>query len=302
MRVLSVDLGIRHLAWFTGELHADESADVGTRDPPLLHVIGVGTSIEWDVVDIVPPPGVDNVNLVRVEELVPWLQTGFTQHKRRMLYLGEQPVERVYLEQQPVGTGEAAARNIKTKVLSHVLQALILQELPGIQIEFVSPRKKLRHAAHVLGKAPETYADNKRAAKLLTPRALRSLGGAAHALEFETRKGKKDDLADSFLQAVYAYEDNLEEVCIQRRREARQEKREVNAAEPKRKRASKKSRDSSETYVATAAASAALVGPLDLSLDISSLGALGTGDVSMLPVLSMHVPTLVPTVEDSSNR
>lgn len=293
MRILSVDLGIRHLAWFTGELHAEESAlDVSTRDPPLRHVVSMGADIEWHVVDIVPPPGVDNVNLVRVEELVPWLQTGFTQHKRRMLFLGEQPVERVYLEQQPVGTGEAATRNIKTKVLSHVLQALILQELPGTQIEFVSPRKKLRHAAHVLGKAPETYADNKRAAKLLTPRALRSLGGAEHALEFEKRKGKKDDLADAFLQAVYAYEDNIEEVCAQRRRDVRQEKKEK-AAEPKRKRASKK--PARETYVATAAASAALVGSLDAG---PALGALSP------PTLSLHVPTVVPTVEflnDSSN-
>ena len=262
MRILSVDIGIRHMAWFTGTLCLGEPSQCSV---PMQHVASVAAAYQWELVDIVPPEaGVDNVNTLRVEDLVPWLVRSFEAIKERMLFTDNHAVEHVFLEQQPLGTGEAAARNIKTKVLSHLLQACILRELPGVAITFVSPRKKLRHAQVALGRAPETYADNKRAAKLLTPLVLRQLGAAAAALDFERRKGKKDDLADALLQGLYAAEDWAEE---ERKRIKRVQKSQepVREKKPPAKRAKK-----AQVDALTAAASASLLGPLPPSASSSS--------------------------------
>ncbi len=223
VHVLSVDVGTRHLAWFSGELIQFTSsiecaaAAAPLDNPPIfkhVHRICDDKNSEWHVMDIVPSDSlIQNVNEARVEDLVPWLQSAFTQNKHKMLYVGDFCVERVYIEQQPMGIGVAAARNIKTKVLSHVLQALILQEFPNMMITFVSPRIKLRHASLALGKTPETYADNKRAAKKLTPILLKKLSAPKLLTTFEQRKGKKDDLADSLLQAIYAFDDECEALC-----------------------------------------------------------------------------------------
>lgn len=267
MRVLSVDVGIRHLAWFAGEIEGR----VGEGVSPLCHVTCVLEQHNWQVVDIVPK-GITNVNEVRVEELVPWMLAAFHQHKPSMLG-HDGTLERVYLEQQPLGSGPAAARNIKTKVLSHILQALILQEIPSLAVVFVSPRKKIRHAALVLGHAPETYNDNKKAAKLLAPRLLRDLGALKLADWYERAKGKKDDLADSLLQAIYAVDDEFEEQRLQ----AGRDQRAKTALEPKRP-AKRKKTDQKVSVEATAAASAAVLGRLPSSGVTESLA---TGALSL---------------------
>lgn len=262
MRILSVDVGIRHLAWFRGVMSG--AANGGAS--PLSHVSRVDETAEWHVEDIVPADGPTNVNEIRVEDVVPWMLAAFHKHKASMLGLHESPVERVFLEQQPLGTGQAAARNIKTKVLSHILQVLIVQELPGARIAFVSPRKKIRHAALVLGHAPETYNDNKKAAKLLAPRLLRALGAPQLAEWFERARGKKDDLADALLQGVYALDDELEEERLQAGRVQRAAK----ALEPKRPAKRKKAHEDS-----TAAVSAAVLGALPSASSAKASSASG---------------------------
>lgn len=243
LRVLSVDLGTRNLAWFTGIVHTistteDAKAQGASQHQsalpirvPLSHVKSVRTE-SWEVVDIVPPECTENLNSVRVEDFVPWLCAAFEVHKASMLYdRSGIPVELVFLEQQPLGTGEAAARNIKTKVLSHVLQALIIHELgSAIPIYFISPKKKLRHASLVLGHAPTSYAENKKAAKLLAPILLEQLGDDDTSKTFQKRKGKKDDLADAMLQAVYSVHDMFQERELQKLKQRKREDREARKA------------------------------------------------------------------------
>jgi hypothetical protein len=243
-RVLSVDLGTRNLAWFTGILHttstttedvveegASQNQSAQPIRVPLSHVKSVRTE-SWEVVDIVPSECTENLNSVRVEDFVPWLCAAFEVHKASMLYdRSGSPVDLVFLEQQPLGTGEAAARNIKTKVLSHVLQALIIHELgSAVPIYFISPKKKLRHASLVLGHAPTSYAQNKKAAKLLAPILLEQLGDDDTSKTFRKRKGKKDDLADAMLQAVYSVHDMFHERQIQRLKQGKRDAREAAAA------------------------------------------------------------------------
>lgn len=268
MRILSVDVGIRHLAWFRGVMRGA----VNGGATPLSHVSRVDETAEWHVEDIVPADGPTNVNEIRVEDVVPWMLAAFHKHKASMLGPQESPVERVFLEQQPLGTGQAAARNIKTKVLSHILQVLIVQELPGARIAFVSPRKKIRHAALVLGHAPETYNDNKKAAKLLAPRLLRVLGAPLLAEWFERARGKKDDLADALLQGVYALDDELEEERLQAGRMQRAAK----ALEPKRPAKRKKAHEDS-----TAAVSAAVLGALPSASSAKTSAAASGATVSV---------------------
>jgi len=243
LRVLSVDLGTRNLAWFTGIVHTistteDAKAQGASQHQsappirvPLSHVKSVRTE-SWEVVDIVPPECTENLNSVRVEDFVPWLCAAFEVHKASMLYdRSGSPAELVFLEQQPLGTGEAAARNIKTKVLSHVLQALIIHELgSAIPIYFISPKKKLRHASLVLGHAPTSYSENKKAAKLLAPILLEQLGDDDTSKTFRKRKGKKDDLADAMLQAVYSVHDIFQEREVQRLKQRKREDREAREA------------------------------------------------------------------------
>jgi hypothetical protein len=279
VRIVSVDIGIRHMAWFTGTVQVRAQQDASEPlSIPLRFVHSVLPAYQWELADIVPSAaGIENVNAVRVEDLVPWLLASFLETKARMLYVEGQPVQHVLLEQQPLGTGEAAARNIKTKVLSHILQACILRELPGVVITFVSPRKKLRHAAVVLGRAPETYADNKRAAKLLAPVMLRQLACEAGALDLERRKGKKDDLADALLQGVYAIEDWAEESYKLAKKELKSQEptRAAQTKKPAAKRAKKV-----HAEAATAAASASLLGPLPSSSSASSASSASSSSAS----------------------
>lgn len=253
LRVLSVDLGTRNLAWFTGIVQTNDAiasavdsasacasgialATDENQSPPLIRVpLSFVKSVRtesWEVVDIVPPECTESLNSMRVEEFVPWLCAAFEVHKASMLYdRSGSPVEIVFLEQQPLGTGEAAARNIKTKVLSHVLQALIIHELGSvIPIYFISPKKKLRHATLVLGHAPTSYAENKKAAKLLAPILLEQLGDDDTSKTFRKRKGKKDDLADAMLQAVYSVHDIFQEREVQRLKQRKREDREAREA------------------------------------------------------------------------
>jgi hypothetical protein len=190
MRVLSVDIGWRHLAYALLEVTLDS-----------LRVV------QWQVLDLLGEEGADlNVNKTTLEELVRRTAPAFQAAVKSWCevdWAGDGasvgPPEIAYLESQPLGM---QARNVKTKTLSHVFQALLLAQ--GVAVQFVSPKKKL------LGMLEGgTYADNKKFAVASAGSVLTSCGLEEWADWFEDVAGKRDDLADALLQGYYAAKDAL---------------------------------------------------------------------------------------------
>jgi hypothetical protein len=144
--------------------------------------------VEWKVVSVLDDRV--NVNKTSLEQLVhectPLLRPILDSWKHAKLVL---------LESQPMGI--AAARNLKTKVLSHIIQSHLVEM--GIPVVFRSPRLKLRDM-------PEqgSYAQNK---KYAVQETLRIIAGTSWEPFFKSNS-KKDDLADCFLQA-YVYSDTV---------------------------------------------------------------------------------------------
>ena len=97
-------------------------------------------------------------------------------------------VGRVFIEAQPCGRGSL---NIKTKVLSHALQALFLSQ--GLATSFVNPKAKQPKGL--------SYAQRKRSAVNSCAALLE--GAAQDEVHRDYFRGlkKKDDAADSFLVA-----------------------------------------------------------------------------------------------------
>ena len=98
-----------------------------------------------------------------------------------------------YLENQPLGQ---MARNVKTKTLSHVMQALLISY--DIPVQFVSPKKKLQGMEGV-----GSYSDNKKFAVAATVKLLEN-EKSDWLSWFQEVSGKKDDLADALLQGFHA--------------------------------------------------------------------------------------------------
>jgi len=196
MRVLSVDLGVRNLAWCVLERTPDK--DPAFADAP-FHGQKI-TVLHWRVVDIVKQAGVEedvNLNKTDVAACVPWFVTT-VEHFWDELTAG---VELAVLEAQPTArvmtNGGRCISNIRTKVLSHVLQAMLLKA--RIPVQFVSPSVKLKDAKDMMADATD-YREHKKAAIILTNRAVETLD--SHAKSLWDCKGKRDDLADAFLQGV----------------------------------------------------------------------------------------------------
>jgi hypothetical protein len=107
-----------------------------------------------------------------------------------------------FLEQQPLGM---QARNVKSKTLSHVIQGLLISK--GIPVVFISPQKKLKYMEKT-----GNYSDNKKFAVEETLRLLHSIDpndSSNRWLQHFNSFKKKDDLADSFLQGLYASKDYI---------------------------------------------------------------------------------------------
>ena len=187
--MLSVDLGTRNLAWCV----LTKSPDASLVCPP-FHKFKADIHA-WRLVDISNGSS-DNMNDVDIATCVPWFVKTIREHFEEMT-LG---VELALIEAQPtariIGPGKSV-NNVKTKVLSHILQAMLLDT--SIPVKFVSPSKKLKDAIMA---NPESYRDHKTAAVKLTDFAAKELG--QWGVWWSSLKGKKDDLADSFLQAMYA--------------------------------------------------------------------------------------------------
>jgi hypothetical protein len=198
MKILSVDLGVRNLAWCVLDRTPDKTAAAFQAAP--FHGQRVKVHA-WRVVDIVKQAGVEeevNLNKTDVSACVPWFVTTI-EHFWEELTSG---VELAVLEAQPTARvmshGERCVSNIRTKVLSHVLQAMLLKA--KIPVQFVSPSVKLKDAKDLMADAKD-YREHKKAAIILTNRAVESLDATAQTL-WADAKGKRDDMADALLQGV----------------------------------------------------------------------------------------------------
>jgi len=120
----------------------------------------------------------------------------------------------VYLENQPLGM---MARNVKTKTLSHIMQALLLAK--GFTVKFVSPQRKLKGMVEA-----GSYGDNKKFAIASCSKLLGECGLHAWKEKFEEKGGKKDDLADAFLQGYYAARNDMKPAKVPKEKKTKKKR------------------------------------------------------------------------------
>jgi hypothetical protein len=137
----------------------------------------------WQVYSAIPDDL--NVNKTPIEDLCPYFSREVLKHVD--LWLDD--VDICYIESQPMGR----TRNLKTKVLSHILQILLLSK-KEIPIQFIHPTLKLKNMV-----GERNYRANKKFAIQETERLLEN---TAFVDLFIGKK--RDDLADCFLQGYYA--------------------------------------------------------------------------------------------------
>jgi len=194
MRVLSVDLGSRNLSWCV--LDKCDSREEKWKCAP-FHGYSVNV-IAWRNVDITVEAEAGDVNLNKTDiaQCVPWFITTIRKYFDEITC----GVDYAVLEAQPTSrmiVGGKCISNVKTKVLSHILQALLLDK--NIPVFFASPALKLKDAAMI---DPSNYRDHKKASCVITDGASLVIGGICYEI-WSKKKGKKDDMADSFLQGIY---------------------------------------------------------------------------------------------------
>lgn len=185
------------------------SFDVGTKNLGVCDLSVTSSSGDFRVhawtVDSCVPRGM-NVNTTPIAEIGPLFYAWALERKKKWLYDADNKkieFSRVFIENQPMG-GRGSARNLKTKILSHLLQCILSAE--GIPITFINPSLKLKDMPRpVEGKTK--YRDN----KLYAISKTTELVGKAECLNPEEcaklyveKKIKKDDLADAFLQGLIA--------------------------------------------------------------------------------------------------
>lgn len=179
MKVLSFDLGLRNLAWCLLDYAAS----------------GEFTILDWNVESCLDDSV--NVNATSLELLVGPFVTLMTRLFQTTDLKG---LDALLIESQPMGHGRSfggtsmggSPRNLKTKVLSHVVQAMALQQ-GFTNIHFISPVLKLRECP--IPFRERNYRDNKKW-------AIEKTSALIEGRSIETFVGsKRDDLADAFLQA-----------------------------------------------------------------------------------------------------
>jgi hypothetical protein len=212
MKLVSIDVGLRNFSWCT--LLREPSIEEKWQVPPFR---GNSISIvDWNVVDIVELSTSDEINLneTDIATIVPWFCTALESFKARLIV---SDLDLAMIEAQPTAhmLGGKSISNIKTKVLSHLLQAFFFRH--GIPVKFVSPACKLRDAKSFMTDS-SVYAQHKKAAIQLSLVALEIIGGSFQPF-FLQQKRKKDDLADSFLQGVCG------DVEIKEKKKTRKKKR-----------------------------------------------------------------------------
>lgn len=117
---------------------------------------------------------------------------------------GTPPPDEVIIEEQPVNLGRRSVGNIKMKVVSHVIQALIKSRFPTITVKFVDSSIKFTEMPATVNRAD--YRARKRfgveqAQRLVqSGRILDPDGHLARAVAIRT---KADDVCDSVLLGYY---------------------------------------------------------------------------------------------------
>lgn len=169
MKALSFDIGLRNLGVCKLEVNVD------TKE------FSIGL---WEIYSAIPKDL--NANLTSIEDLCPYFSAEVLKHRAEWL----QNIDICYIESQPMGR----TRNLKTKVLSHILQVLLLEANPGLAIQFIHPTLKLKNMV-----GERSYRANKKFAIAETEKLLEG-----HSEESRFVGKKRDDLADCFLQGYYA--------------------------------------------------------------------------------------------------
>lgn len=189
-RVLSFDVGTKNLAVCDMTVKASGSFSV--------HMWAVTSCVARGV----------NVNKTPVHELAPVFYNYVRTHVKSWTHDADgQPknIARVFIENQPLG-GRGAARNLKTKILSHILQCVLLEAAPNVPVNFIHPSLKLKDMAKP-AEGRSTYRENKLYAIHKTTEYVQS-AACENPDECKTlyvdKKMKKDDLADAFLQGLLA--------------------------------------------------------------------------------------------------
>ena len=186
------------------------SFDVGTKNLSFCDLTvdsSMGFEVHaWTVASTVPR-GV-NVNKTPLWDLAPPFYTYVRSNVTSWLWNADgspKPMDRVLIENQPMG-GRGAARNLKTKVLSHILQCAILESRPDLNVSFVHPGLKLKDMPKPLEGGKTTYRENKlyainKTAELLVTDLCKNKDVCKEL--YLDKKLKKDDLADAFLQGLF---------------------------------------------------------------------------------------------------
>lgn len=183
MKIASFDLGMRNLAWCVLE-----------RDGPCAWPPKGARVLSWKLVDI-SEGKVDDLQGADISQCVEMLIHTLKAHAAELV------VDHVFLELQP--TSRMGVSNIKTKVLSHICQGYFYEH--GIPVTFVSPKLKNSVPCDevVEGTPAQMYAARKKHAIASTGVALAALDDKEWIAWWAHRKGKKDDLADAFLQGLF---------------------------------------------------------------------------------------------------
>lgn len=189
MRVVSFDIGLRNLAWCDLDVQLED----GTKNPATSYHLNhwlVESAVSEDI----------NVNATSLEFFI----EPFTKLCQSILSRIENASEVNYflIESQPMGHGRSfggtsmggSPRNLKTKVLSHILQSIIIASgQAASKIHFISPMLKLRECP--IPFRERNYKDNK---KWAIEKTLQIIDDTCDAELFVG--SKRDDLADCFLQ------------------------------------------------------------------------------------------------------
>jgi hypothetical protein len=201
IRVLSFDVGTKNLA----------VCDLAVKPDGAFKVY------QWSVSSCVPR-GI-NVNKTPLVTLVPYFYKLARDSAKGWLVGPDgtpRGIQKVFIENQPMG-GRGAARNLKTKVLSHILQTVLLEAAESVKdaavpdILFVNPGLKLKDMPKP-AEGRTTYRENKQyAIKKTTEYVTDGVGDGLVCANPEEckawyvdKKMKKDDLADAFLQGLLA--------------------------------------------------------------------------------------------------
>lgn len=133
MRVVSFDIGLRHLAWICFDF------DLTSKNLTSILHWRCDSAVDDEV----------NVNATSLDILVPF----FVKAVQSILStIDVQSIDLLLIESQPMGHGRSfggtsmggSPRNLKTKVFSHILQSMFLENKSSLDIHFVSPTLKMK--------------------------------------------------------------------------------------------------------------------------------------------------------------